>query len=205
VSSIPKPLARRIDRLARRAHAFHRFAHHPLCAAYRGEILQIGQRTRVCRGCLLSWAGAGAGAAAGFLIRLPSPRALGAALALAAILAAAWMVARARGLGRKTSKWLSRFAPFACAGALAAAGVRSGTALGACAAVATAALVALGLRTYRRLGPDRGPCLACPESGKARACSGLRHAVRAELAFQRLAGRWLQASLAGSPGGEPER
>ncbi|HVZ35160.1 MAG TPA: hypothetical protein VG963_22190, partial [Polyangiaceae bacterium] len=50
---ISPALARRIDRLAVRAHRFHRWAHHPLCASYAGETLRLGRKTIVCRGCAL--------------------------------------------------------------------------------------------------------------------------------------------------------
>jgi hypothetical protein len=65
VPHVPLPLARRIDRLARRAHAFHRFAHHPLCEPYRGEVLRVGRRGRLCKGCTFLAAGLLAGALAG--------------------------------------------------------------------------------------------------------------------------------------------
>ncbi|HSB19854.1 MAG TPA: hypothetical protein VLD85_07605, partial [Anaeromyxobacteraceae bacterium] len=82
---IPAALARRIDRLARRAHAFHRLAHHPLCRRYAAEVIRIGRRGRVCRGCAFTGAGAIAGGLAGWLLPAPGPLALG---ALAALLAA---------------------------------------------------------------------------------------------------------------------
>ena len=57
MSRIPPALAHRLDRLARRAHAFHRHAHHPLCRRYRGEVVALGRRTRLCLGCTLAAAG----------------------------------------------------------------------------------------------------------------------------------------------------
>ncbi|MFL5271282.1 MAG: hypothetical protein ACJ79E_04370, partial [Anaeromyxobacteraceae bacterium] len=73
LSFISPALARRLDRLARQAHRFHRFAHHPLCDAYAGEVLRVPRRTVVCRGCALAAAGVVAGAAAGLFAsaRLP--------------------------------------------------------------------------------------------------------------------------------------
>src|SRR4051794_30590046 len=56
--------ARGIDRLARRAHAFPRFAPHPLCARYAPELVPLGGRRRVCRGCLAVALGAPCGAGA---------------------------------------------------------------------------------------------------------------------------------------------
>ncbi len=40
MSRIPPAVARRVDRLALRAHAFHRWAHHPLCAWYAAEVIR---------------------------------------------------------------------------------------------------------------------------------------------------------------------
>ncbi len=205
VSHLPHPLARRIDRLARRAHAFHRFAHHPLCAAYGGETLRMGRRTRLCLGCTLSWTGAAAGTAAGAVFPQPSARALAAAFGVWSLLSLGWMAARVRGRGRQASKWQSRFLPLAAAGALLALGVRRGSASGAAAALGVAGLVALALWVYRQSGPDRSACAACPEHGRAHACSGLRPIVQRERAFQRLAGRWIQAALAAPAGRAPGR
>src|SRR5579859_1379561 len=66
---IPVSLARRIDRLAWFAHAFHRFAHHPLCDRYQEELIPLGRRTRVCRGCSLALLGVLVGAGAGWCSR----------------------------------------------------------------------------------------------------------------------------------------
>src|SRR3990172_5780311 len=73
VSHVPPALARRLDRLARRAHAFHRFAHHPLCPAYASEVILLGRRTRLSRGCALAAAGTAAGALAAFAAPVPPP------------------------------------------------------------------------------------------------------------------------------------
>lgn len=58
-------LAARLDRLARRAHAFHRFAHHPLCDRYQSELIELRGRTRLCRGCACALGGVVAGLALG--------------------------------------------------------------------------------------------------------------------------------------------
>ena len=39
-AATPKALRRKIDRLSRAAHRFHRFAHHPLCERYAGEVIR---------------------------------------------------------------------------------------------------------------------------------------------------------------------
>ena len=64
-------IARRLDRLAARAHRFHRFAHHPLCRAYADETVRLGRRTRVCRGCAAVVMGAVVGVALGFALPVP--------------------------------------------------------------------------------------------------------------------------------------
>ena len=172
-SRIPRALARRIDRLARRAHAFHRFAHHPLCDQYGGELVQLG-RTRVCRGC--AWFAAGLLVGAGAMV-IVQP-----VVVVAAVVAAVGAIVAAASLKWRAPKLLTRFAP--------AAGF--GFALGhlwtAIAIVSTMGLLAIA---YRRRGPHRSPCAACPERTLA-PCRGMSEIVRAERAFQRLSGRWLQ-------------
>jgi hypothetical protein len=53
----------------------------------------------------------------------------------------------------------------------------------------TAALV-----LYRLRGPDRTPCLACPERDSPVPCRGYAAIVRRERTFQRLAARVIDAS-----------
>ena len=191
MSRLPRPLARRIDRLARRAHAFHRWAHHPLCDAYRPELLAVGRRGRLCRGCTLTAAGVAAGIAAG-LVAPPLP-----AVALAAgagSFGAAALAAVRPAPGRRRSKLATRFAPAALGGAVLAAGLAAGNATGIAVAAAAAALFGLGVRYYRRRGPDRSACDRCPERPASATCSGLRPLARRERAFRRLAGRWIAAN-----------
>ena len=57
-------LRRRIDRLSSSAHRFHRFAHHPLCAEYASELIPLGRRVRICRGCTFALLGLATGLAA---------------------------------------------------------------------------------------------------------------------------------------------
>jgi hypothetical protein len=177
-------LARRIDRLGRRAHAFHRYAHHPLCAAYRQEVVAVGP-WRLCRGCLLVGAGSLLGlAAAAVLPRLaPAP---------------AWALTAFWGLGLlglslgRPGKVVSRCLPAAVAFFLLGQALLAGPPWGWVRAATVLALVAAFIRAYRRRGPHRGPCLACPERRGRSVCSGYLRQTRREKAFQRLAGRWMQ-------------
>ncbi|MBI5067247.1 MAG: hypothetical protein HZB56_03335 [Deltaproteobacteria bacterium] len=193
MSRLPPGLARRIDRLARRAHAFHRLAHHPLCGAYRGELLRLGRRTRLCLGCSLLGLGGALGLAAGLLAPRPSGAALAAGAAL--LLLAAWGSLRP-GAGGRARKLLTRLAPMGLAAALAAGGLRRADGPGLLAALLAAAAFAGALLAYRRRGPDRSPCATCPERPAGPACAGFRPAVRRERAFSRLAGRWIAAASA---------
>jgi len=88
---LPERTVRAIDRLARRAHAFHRFAHHPLCERYAGELVPLGKRTRICRGCAASALGSLAGSLAAYsfqptLSAMLSASALGLGLFLSSLL-----------------------------------------------------------------------------------------------------------------------
>jgi hypothetical protein len=174
---LPRPLAHRIDRLARVAHRFHRFAHHPLCSAYRAEVIPLGRKTRVCRGCAYAGAGLLAGAVAGAVLRPPA--ALGAlAVALAvALLGAAFLL--------RPPKLVTRLLPALLVGFAATAGPIGVTA-------AAAAVVAVLYFAYRRRGPHRAPCATCPERASAPTCSGFLPILRREQAFRRLSGRWLR-------------
>lgn len=186
MSRLDPALALRLDHLAARAHRRHRFAHHPLCAAYAGERIRIG-RHHLCRGCLAALAGALAGGGlAGFApvlgrVALLAVALAGAVLGLAAL---AWRLPA----GGKT---VSRGLPAVCAVFVLVQGLRLGGAAGFGLALATCLLVLAGLRLYRRRGPSRTPCLACPERGLA-PCSGLRPLQHRERAFQRLAGHWIR-------------
>ena len=171
---LPRPLARRIDRLARSAHAFHRFAHHPLCERYASEVIAVGRRARICRGCALTVLGAAAGAIAGLLFGPPGWLGWVALTAAVALLASA----------RRRPKTLSRALPMA----LLAVGATSSLA----GAVASVGVLAAFVAWYRRRGPDRSPCATCPERS-ARVCSGLAPMVLRERAFRRLTGSWIDA------------
>jgi hypothetical protein len=57
-----------------------------------------------------------------------------------------------------------------------------------CLAIAAGiAAIAVGLQ-YKRRGPDRSPCVSCPERGGLAACSGFRPIVLREKALMRRAG-----------------
>ncbi len=206
MSRIPPALARRLDRLARHAHRFHRFAHHPLCQAYAPELVRLGHRTRVCRGCTLAAVGALAGAALGWVAPSlpPEPLLLGPAL----LTGWAALALAPRG-GRAASKLLTRAGPLALAAFLvvaglgAAAGAEPGDWSGAATATVTMALVVLGAWGWRRRGPDRTACRSCPQAPAGPGCDGLRPVALRERAFSRLASRWMARSRRGSGSGRP--
>jgi hypothetical protein len=186
---LPQPTARVIDSLARRAHAFHRFAHHPLCDRYASELIPLGRRARVCRGCACAALGTLAGAL-GALFTQPSSSTLfvGGALGLAVLLSTLALrlpKALGRGLG-------AALASFAGLGGLLSA-ERAPRML----ALSLLAFVGGFLWLYRRRGPNRSPCQTCSERLGARTCSGLRPIVQRERAFRRLAQRYIDAAVAG--------
>lgn len=198
-SRIPPPLARRLDRLAARAHRFHRHAHHPLCEAYAGEVVRLGRRARVCRGCALAALGGAAGLALGAAVPgVPGPAVLAGAVAAAPFIAS---VARLRdggrapalpSVGRAHPKLLTRLAPALAAAAGAALGLRARSLPGLVAAALLAGAVGWTVRAYRRRGPDRRACAGCEERSRPVACSGFAPIARREAAFARLAGRLLR-------------
>ncbi|MFL5298892.1 MAG: hypothetical protein ACJ79R_00950, partial [Anaeromyxobacteraceae bacterium] len=119
--------------------------------------------------------------------RLP----LAALAVLASIAVASAVVAvRPRG-GRPRSKLLTRAFPAALVAFTAAHALRAHDAASLLAAVAALSAGALATLRYRRRGPDRGPCTACPERPLPAACSGHRRVVRRERAFARVAARLL--------------
>jgi hypothetical protein len=187
VSRLPAPLARRLDRLAWRAHLFHRWAHHPLCDAYAPEVIRLGRRTRLCRGCARLAAGAAAGLVLGPWLHLPGPALLAGLL----LLGPALLLAVAPRRGPAGAKVRTRLVPAALAGLLVSAGVAAASAPGLLAAAGALALTAVARWRYGRRGPDRTPCLACPEAPPGPRCSGFREAARRERAFRRLAARWI--------------
>jgi hypothetical protein len=190
--ALPRAVARRVDRLARHAHAFHRFAHHPLCAAYEPEVLRMGRRTRVCRGCTAFYGGALAGVAIAAVIRFPAPLTLVLAV-LALGLLAGTVIARARMV--VTGKLLTRALPGVGLGYAAARAVREPS-VATWIALGVGAITLAGLaKAYRRRGPDRSPCQSCPQYTAAKTCDGFAPIVRRERAFMRLSARWTSPVL----------
>lgn len=186
---IPAPLARRIDRLAGRAHWFHRFAHHPLCERYRGEVVRLGRRTRVCRGCAMSAIGVSLGGALGFVLAPPALATLAAAVLVTVALLPSLLRPRAP-RGSRVPKVVTRLVPtFVWLGSLGAAA----RGLSLVALAGTLALIGGAALLYRRRGPDRSPCATCPERDH-QPCSGFAPLVLRERAFQRLSGKWLRGA-----------
>ncbi len=214
MSRIPPALARRVDRLARRAHDFHRYAHHPLCSRYAAEVIRLGRRTRICLGCTLTGLGALAGAALGLAVPAAPPSALNAAGAF--LVVAVPLVVRRRPAhtdplprllpGKKATgtllrarKLLTRFLPAALGALTIAQAVRAPSAARLCAAAMAAAAVGWLVVRYRGRGPDRSHCDGCPEGPPSSRCSGLAPIARRERALSRLAGRWIAAAGTGAP------
>ncbi|MBK7978057.1 MAG: hypothetical protein IPK07_34020 [Deltaproteobacteria bacterium] len=182
VPATPRAAARELDRLSRAAHRFHRFAHHPLCDEYASEVIRIGRRTRVCRGCATALAGAVAGVVIALVGRSVTPLVALTVAAAGGLAGAASFALRDR---VRPAKWLTRGLP-ACALAFgAASGARAGGALGVGVTAATIVGLAGNLALYRLRKPDRSPCASCRERESVTPCRGLRPIVARERAFQR--------------------
>jgi hypothetical protein len=185
-AQLPSRTVRAVDRLARSAHAFHRFAHHPLCERYAAELIPLGRRARLCRGCACTALGLSAGVLAALCWQPSFSVLLGlSALGLGLLLGS---------LVFRLPKWLGRgfsaaCVGFACLGGLLAA-ERALLVLALGMLMASAAFIA----RYRQRGPNRRPCTTCPERLHAKPCSGLSPIVRRERAFRRLAQRMLDAA-----------
>ena len=197
---LPSALAYRLSRLAARAHAFHRFAHHPLCTAYAPEVLRIGRRVHVCAGC--TWAAAGS--ALGLLLAAATPRAwMALSCALGAqILGLAALFTSAR-QHAQTYKWLLRAGPML----LLAWGVMQVVCCGATFGLpawvigAEGALAAVGWcaqHRYRRRPPWRLPCMTCPQRQDA-VCDGFRRVVQRERALHRASSTLIERQMAAQP------
>jgi MFS family permease len=180
-SPLPRRTRSIVDRLARRAHAFHRFAHHPLCDRYAGELIPLGRKARLCRGCSYAALGAVSG-----LVGALTLRPVLVIIGLSAVFCVGLLAAS---LATRVPKWLGRLlacalGSFACVGALV-----SGALFPRVLGLGLLALSAWFFWGYRRRGPNRGPCESCPEQLAPRVCSGLRPIVRRERAFRRVAQR----------------
>ncbi|MBS1766030.1 MAG: hypothetical protein JST05_01315 [Acidobacteria bacterium] len=181
----PPGLRRKLDRIARRAHAFHRFAHHPLCVEYAQERIRLG-RVHLCRGCVMLAMGLATGFAAG---ALAPARAMGAGLALSVAIAAGLAA-----FGARLPKSLGRALPGAALGFAFIQGLRLG-ARGWAWSGGAAMLFAAAFLLYRRKGPHRGPCETCPDRDQRPACRGFSPILRRERAVQRMAGKLVAAAL----------
>jgi len=185
MSRIPAELAKQLDRLSYRAHRFHRFAHHPLCREYAGEVIPLGRRTKVCRGCSFVAAGGLVGGALAVILGGP-------VLVAGALVMAAWgwlavaTFARPWRAGLRRSKVWSRFFPAVGIGYAVVCGLLGGGPGLALVGGSGLALAVFAMR-YRQRGPNRGPCATCPERSQARPCRGFAPIVRRERAFRRLA------------------
>ena len=188
IPKTPPGLRRKLDRLARRAHAFHRFAHHPLCLEYAPERIHLG-RVHVCRGCAMLGVGLALGLGAGCFA--PPGFAI-CAFALTAVLTGGLAA-----FARRLPKSLGRAVPGAGLGFAFASGLRLGP-LGWAMSGGAVLLFVAAFLVYRRRGPHRGPCETCPDRDKRPACRGFAPILRRERALQRLAGRLIARS---GPGG----
>lgn len=188
IPKTPPALRRKLDRLARRAHAFHRFAHHPLCVEYADERIQVG-RIRLCRGCVLLGLGLLVGLAAGLVAR---PR-----LGIAASALALGVLIGLLSFRLRAPKTLGRLLPGAALAFAAVQGLRLG-ALGWSLSMAAVLAFASTMLLYRRRGPHRGPCETCPDRDRRPACRGFAPILRRERALQRLAGRLIAKELQGN-------
>ncbi len=143
---LPQRTARAIDRLARNAHAFHRFAHHPLCERYAGELIPLGRRARLCRGC----ASAALGGVIGLLAALSWQPSFSGLLGVGAL-----------GLGLLLStlllrlpKWLGRTSAVACLGFACLSSLRFAHGAPLLLAIGILAPCAAFLVLYRKRGPQ---------------------------------------------------
>ena len=183
---LPGHTTRVIDRLAKRAHAFHRFAHHPLCGRYAPELIPLGRRTRVCRGCAYAALGSLSGALGACALR-PALKPLLLAASVGLVLL---FFSFARRLPKSLGRGLAVAAlSFATCSGLSADGAARWFGCG---------LLVLSytfLLSYRKRGPNRSPCQTCPERLAPRTCSGLQPIVRRERAFQRVAQRLIDSAV----------
>lgn len=185
---LPQPTVRAIDRLARSAHAFHRFAHHPLCARYADELIPLGKRARLCRGCANAALGSIVGTLAACYWR-PS-------FSLTFVASVLGLGLFLSSLALRLPKWMGRGCASASVAFAWVSGMRGATGASLILALGILLVGSLFLALYRKRGPNRGACRDCPERLSSTACSGLRPIVRRERAFRRLAQRSIdQAAL----------
>ncbi len=100
------------------------------------------------------------------------------------------------------SKWSTRFVPCAalsyvsCCGGLYCLAHQRWWMMAAL-AMSAATVATCALRAYRKRGPHREPCTACPHRASLPACPGWAPIVRRERAFRRRSGALLDAAVAG--------
>ncbi len=194
VPTIPRATARDLDRLSRAAHRFHRYAHHPLCDEYAGEVIRVGRKARVCRGCASALGGSLAGLGVALAVARVDLAQAGAALGAGALAVAAALVPGARA---RLAKGVTRGLPaFGLAFAFVA-GARLGGAAGASLSASAVAILAGTVAFHRGRTPDRTPCTTCPERDGAAPCRGVRPIVSRERAFQRRVRSRLGSAFAG--------
>ena len=156
-----------------------------MCGAYEEELLRIGRRTRVCKGCAF----AASGMITGLLAGLASCPSLPTVLAVAAAGGAPVVVS----LVRRLPKVVTRLVPAVLGGASLGGAAMLGGPLSVALFFALAASAGLVVAVYRRRGPDRSPCATCPERNEPAPCTGLRPILSRERAFRRVALRLLDA------------
>jgi len=186
VTHLAPALVRRIDRLASHAHAFHRFAHHPLCSNYRTELLELGKRGRICRGCAFAALGTALGIALGAMLSISVQVGVSAALLGSSLLVLS--------LRLRLPKLVGRFLPALLGAVALLAALRAGGLTRWCALAGVPFVLLVAREVYRVRGPNRAACLSCPERTRMPRCSGFAPIVRRERAFQRLAQRWIDAA-----------
>jgi hypothetical protein len=154
----------------------------------------------VCRGCALGVGGALLGVALAGSWPLASLRALAArgllALAACVLLSVVALLARRSARERKLSKLVTRFAPAVLLAGVCTLGARRADPFGVALSVLSLAAIATAWIAYRRRGPDRAQCEACPEGPPNAGCSGFAPIVMRERAFQRLASSMRTAAQA---------
>jgi hypothetical protein len=152
-----------------------------LCARYAGEVIRIGPRLRLCRGCTFTALGGLLGGAVALISAIAIPAAITAPHSLIPAALAFALIIPSLASRRRLPKLLTRLAPSALLGFAFLSTLLTSH------FILTAALATLALAfriLYGRRGGDRSPCATCPERDLS-PCSGFAPIVRREQAFQR--------------------
>ncbi|WLT30816.1 hypothetical protein [Geothrix sp. PMB-07] len=153
-----------------------------------GEVIAFG-RCRLCRGCSLAALGGLLGAGGGFFFQPLAWPLLGGGCVVAGLLGLGSL------LGWRVGKGVTRLIPAALLAFVWVQALR-GPSLPALVLAGGSLLgLALGVRAYRRRGPDRAPCVGCPMGPPGFSCPGLAPIRKRERAFQRLSSRWLDEAM----------